>query len=287
MIVGSRGTYPIAPNTTIAPGKHLVIASLGDIFDPIGGFAGILDDLDNVVDQVDYGTVGGAPAPPPPSVWTVSLARAPDASNPIAPPTNPNVDALFWTIDLDATVGLPNDVPGPNLGESLCINEMFNNPTISLPSAIELCSASSFAVVGTDLSGWFVTTASGVEMLSGVVPAGGFLAVELDPKLLLGQNYRVDLFNSRGVRVYQKSFFGAPDTAWNCYGDCPDGAAPPDGWNYSTCGGGVTFFPMKCTLGFTNSTTGACRMVSGIPPHLVPDGVVGRTWGTIKSHFRE
>ncbi|MBK8233535.1 MAG: hypothetical protein IPK72_23890 [Candidatus Eisenbacteria bacterium] len=117
-----------------------MIGSLGDIFEPIGGLPGIIDDLERPIDGVHYGVVGGAPAPPALSMLgSVSLCRSPDASHDPAPPQNPIVDASFWTLDLTPTFGIANDVPNANLGQSLCINEMMADPSRTLSQAIELC----------------------------------------------------------------------------------------------------------------------------------------------------
>ena len=119
-------------------------------------------------------------------------------------------------------------------------------------------------------------------------------------QLELDLAYRIDLFDPHGVRVYQKSTFRAPEPRSTCYGDCPDHAAPPDGWDYVTCGGGVTFFPLDCSIGESNEVLGVCRHVTaddsdGNPPSdgdgKDPKGVAPRvvrgSWGKIKSISRE
>ncbi len=274
-IAGSKGTIPLS-QTIILPGEHKVIAGLGDIFEPIGGWAGIIDDVNTMQDRVRYGNVGGAPAPPTfGGFGTVTLCRSPDASNPEAP-RRPALDGRFWTLDLTGTMGGANDVPNPDLGRDICINELFLNPNATLADSVEFCGPASAAPApGVDINGWYLTTAYGVQFLSGIVPAGGFLGHEVDPDLQLDQALRIDLFDSNGVRVYQKGFDGAPPSI--CYGDCPDGAAPPDGWNWTTSGGGVTFFPLLCSIGFPNWVPG---QVCGI---LQAD----RSWGSIKQIFHE
>ncbi len=258
-IQGDRGRTYLQGIAPLPPGGRAVIGSLGDIFEPIGGLAGIIDDLERPIDGVHYGVVGGAPAPPALSMLgSVSLCRSPDASHDPAPPQNPIVDASFWTLDLTPTFGIANDVPNPNLGQSLCINEMMADPSRTLSQAIELCGPSTFTGGGTNLNGWFVTTAFGVQFLSGTVPSSGLLGVALNANMQLADAYRIDLFDPTGRRVYQKSSWTAPEPRATCYGDCPDHSAPADGWDYLTCGGGVTFFPLVCSIGSSNAPAGIC-----------------------------
>jgi hypothetical protein len=55
---------------------------------------------------------------------------------------------------------------------------------------------------------------------------------------------------------------------------CPDGAAPYDGYNYLTSGGGSSYFVGTQTEGFTN--TGSC-----------PVAVEATTWGQLKATYRQ
>lgn len=255
----NSGSQVLPPNTTIAAGGRAVIASTGGLHDPIGGMLGIIDDLDRMQDRVRYGVFGGAPAPPPATGFQFpSLARSPDAASTHAPPRIPAADGLFWTLDLTPTPGTENDVPNPDLGRDLCINEILHDPSASLATAIELCGPAGFAAGGTDLTGWYVATAAGIQFLHGVVPASGFLGVTIDPSLALGETYRIDLYDPRGVRVYQKSIYGVPTPASISHGDCPDGAAPPDGYDYLTCGGGIDYLPLANTIGSSNAPHGVC-----------------------------
>jgi len=299
-IFGSRGEFTIQSQITLPPGSRTVISSLGDIFDPIGGLAGIIDDLGRQGDRVRYGTVGGAPAAPGSSMLgAVSLARTPDASNVPAPPISPALDGRFWTIDLSPTFGAPNDIPNPNLGRDVCINEMMTNPTPSLPDSIEICGPAMFTGGNVNLNGWYVSTAYGVQFLSGLVPSSGLLGIGIETRLSLDNAYRIDLYDPNGVRVYQKSTYNAPEPRSTCYGDCPDHAAPPDGWDYLTCGGGVTFFPLKCSIGYPNAPGGVCVVQEdpdGGGAGSDGTGPKGRetapqirrgSWGKIKSISRE
>lgn len=283
-IRGRYGEFTIPNGTMINGGQYRVIAGLGAIFDPIGGEIAVLDLAGGgPVDRAEYGTEGGAPAPA--ASFNISLARAPDASTMPAPPLDPNFDAYFWTIDLTSTFGLMNDVPNPNPGSSVCINEMQQNPGV-LPDSLELCNPPVPLLGGViDLSGWFLSTAFGVQPLGGLIPPSSFFGVEVDDALDLPSAYRIDLFDDTGVRVFQKSFWGAPTN--QCYGDCPDGAAPPDGYDFFTCGGNVTFFLVGCSIGEQNDGgSGECEFpVVDVPD---PDGwhVVTPSWGKVKLIYR-
>lgn len=288
-IQGDLGEFVIPTPTTINSGEHKVFAGLGGIFEPIGGLIGVLDDVGSgtLRDRVRYGVLGGAPSPPPASGFSVSLSRSPDASNNPAPPLIPNADELFWTIDFSSTFGAANDVPNPNLGRDLCINEMLSDPNAVLADSVEFCNPPlAFTSGGVDLSdGYLLTTAFGVQELTGIVPAGGFLGVAVDPDLQLGDAFRVDLFAPDGVRIYQKSTYGASEPRNPCYGDCPDGAAPPDGYDFITSGGWVTFFPLECTIGFANTTADEDCRPAGLPGDEGSPVVIEKSWGEIKSWY--
>ncbi|MCC7142089.1 MAG: lamin tail domain-containing protein [Candidatus Eisenbacteria bacterium] len=288
-IAGNQGEYIIPGPAVIAPGAYKVFAGVPPIFDPIGGEVLVIDSLapSPPIDGVNYGVEGGAPAPF--AGLTVSLCRAPDGS--AGPPANPPDDALFWTIDLNSTFGAMNDQPAPDLGSWLCINEIQNNPGMA-PDSIEVCNppvplaGGGYVNLG---SGWFVTTAAGVQPLSGAVPPGGFLAVQINSDLRLSDTFRVDLYAPDSTRVFQKSFFGARSmNDPQCYGDCPDGAAPEDGFDFWSCGGDITFFEIGCSLGEENvSGMEVCHPPStgvedGPPPREVKVG----SWGKVKSLYR-
>ncbi|MEZ4650969.1 MAG: lamin tail domain-containing protein [Candidatus Eisenbacteria bacterium] len=291
-IEGSLGEYVIPSGTTINPGEYKLFVSLGGIFEPIGGLVGLLDDVGSgtIRDRVRYGVFGGAPSAPPSTSFAVSMSRSPDASNNPAPPLIPNADELFWTLDFTSTFGAMNDVPNPNLGSSLCINEMLADPQVTLASAIELCNPPVAFTMGGDVDlsdGYLLSTAFEVQELTGVVPAGDYLGITLDDALDLPTAFRVDLFAPDGTRIFQKSTYGAPEPRNTCYGDCPNGSAPADGYDFYTCGGYDTFFPLQCSIGFANYTVGdeeGC-----IPAALPDDGtspeVLERSWGEIKRAY--
>ncbi|MEZ4651437.1 MAG: lamin tail domain-containing protein [Candidatus Eisenbacteria bacterium] len=268
----NRGAHVIPQNTTIEANDRIVIASVGGLFDPIGGMLGIIDDLERTQDRVRYGILGGAPSPPPATGMSApSLARSPDASSPTAPPRSPGLDGYFWTIDLTPTPNAENDVPNPDLGRDICINEILQDPNGVLADSVEICGPATFAGGGTSLSGWYFTTPAGVQYLSGTVPASGLLGIEVDPALMLGTTYRIDLFDPTGVRVYQKSIYGVPTPPAISHGDCPDGAAPPDGWDYFSCGGGSTYFPLHPSIGSSNAPGGSCQDANDPPSDEEPE----------------
>lgn len=288
-IVANQGEYIIPAPGVIPPGGYKVFAGLGPIFDPIGGEVLVIDSLapNPPIDGVNYGVEGGAPVPF--AGLTVSLCRAPDGS--AGPPANPPNDALFWTIDLTSTFGAMNNQPAPDLGSWLCINEIQNNPGMA-PDSIEVCNPPVPLAEGGYVNlgaGWFVTTAAGVQPLSGAVPPGGFLAVQINSDLRLSDTFRVDLYAPDSTRVFQKSFYAArSQNEAQCYGDCPDGAAPEDGYDYWSCGGDATFFELGCTLGRENVTgMEVCHAPSsGVddapPPHEIRIG----SWGKVKTLYR-
>ena len=292
-IQGGLGEYVIPSGTMINPGEHKVFTSLGDIFEPIGGLIGVLDDVGSgtMQDRVRYGVFGGAPSAPPAASFAVSMSRSPDGSNNPAPPLIPNADELFWTLDFTSTFGSQNDVPNPNLGSSLCINEMLADPNLTLAAAIELCNPPVAFTGGGDVDlsdGYLLSTAFEVQELTGTVPAGGYLGIELDDALHLEAAFRVDLFAPDGTRIYQKSTYGAPEPRETCYGDCPNGSAPADGYDFFTSGGYDTFFPLVCSIGFPNHTDGEGSecVPADVPGDDAPDPeVLERSWGEIKRAY--
>lgn len=290
-IQGGLGDFTIPTGTMINPGEYKVFVGLGGIFEPIGGIVGVLDDVGsgNLQDRVRYGVLGGAPAPPPVAGLVLSLSRSPDASNTPAPPLIPNADELFWTLDFSSTFGAMNDVPNPDLGLDLCINEMLSDPSATLADSVEFCNPP-LPFAGEqpiDLTGYVLTTAFGVQALSGTIPPGGFLGHPVDSDLRLGDAFRVDLFAPNGRRIFQKSTFGAPGPRSSCYGDCPDGAGPPDGFDYYTSGGGSTFFPIDCSIGESNEMGGERCRPAGVPEPPSDPEVFEGSWGSVKGRYRE
>lgn len=119
-------------------------------------------------------------------------------------------------------------------------------------------------------------------LLNGLIPPGGFLVVTTIPGFDLENVSLLYLFRFDGTRVDQIGFHDAPPLgAEQCYARCPDGAHPYLGYNYVSSGGGISFLPRACTLGFTN---GADCYVTGLPDP--EDGNARPTdWGRIKHGF--
>ena len=282
---GSLGDYVIPDGTSIAGSggrKKFVIDEISasrseklelidEVLSPLTG--------EVVVDQVRWGCDGGAPAPPafPDSA---ALVRAPDPD--FFPPQAPPDDETWWTIDLDADFGLPsNTAPQSQLGSSLRINEV----RVSLgsdPDSVELFNP---FPVPEFVEGWFVTSAAGVVFLNGVVPPFGVAAFPV-PNLDLAWALRIDLFDMDGVRVDQKAWCFGPDS--ECFGSCPDGSSPTNGYTYETSGGGISWFDLPCTIGEPNHLEGEdfCDPVA-VPGDEGPEIEVEETgWGAIKTRFR-
>lgn len=275
------GEYVIPSPAFIFPQGRLIVRT-PIMVNRIGESIELIDDAvllgGPLADRVRFGTVGGAPAPP--LQTDAALVRVPDGI--FNPPSAPANDELFWTIDLTPNFGAVNNVPPPQLGSSLRINEL-RVGSLPAPDFLELFNPSPFPI---NVLGWFVTSAESVEPLNGFAPPFGFVVFQL-PSTQLAITQRLDLFNADSVRVDQKGF--APLALSDCYGDCPDGAAPPNGHDFATCGGWFTWFPVNCTLGQPNSTLpGQGCSTSGVetPTHPPADEVVPVGWGRLKQIYR-
>ncbi len=291
------GVPTIVPDGTIlTSGDYLVFNAQTAADFPIGEEVVLFDEVlappgpgliaatgATVIDAVSFGTQGGAPVPPP--FPGVSLARSPDGA--FGPPPLGN-DAQFWTIDFSETFGFQNDAPQPQLGSQLLINEI-QIGSLTQPDWIELYNPTGADV---DVCGWFVTTGFGLDPICGLVPANGVQAFPLE-SVLFGDALRLDLFGPFEVRVAQKGIAGV--IAFNdCHGDCPDGSAPSDGYDYWTSGGDMQWFALPCTIGNLNDFMGKPCATAGIDPDFDPGGsgsdeepeVVPSSWGNLKRTFR-
>ncbi|MEZ4647281.1 MAG: lamin tail domain-containing protein [Candidatus Eisenbacteria bacterium] len=307
----TSGTDYVFPTGSVILDGDYVAVDIGDQINPIGGHILLIDDLDSftgsgdsksarrssgdgnsartgvgrsdsgsrpgnelLIDRVRFGIAGGAPAPP--RSTGASLARVPDASaNPLLIPAD---DENWWTIDPTPTIGTTNDAQPFSLGAGPVVNEIriahgtgtdwieIFNP---LPSAV-------------DLNDWFASSGHNIWFLEGAVPPLGFAAFAV-PGLDLSITRRVDLFNPSVSRFDQKGINGAPPA--DCYGLCPDGAPPSNGYDYLTSGGGVSWFPGLCSLGSSNQSGGDCG-VSGVGDEEPPaPEVEPSSWGEIKGRF--
>lgn len=270
-IQGSKGSYVIPSPSLIPPGGYVTFL-VGDIQGERGGVTGLIDlVLDEPllartsVDEVSYGEDGSAPLPPE----GMSLTRAPDGSAGTPPIPDPDFDGLVWSADLAPTFGLENNVPEPQMGSGVVINEIdFSN--VGTGDLVELYNPDAVPVY---LDGWFLINGDNVQFLNGSIPPGGFQIILTDPTFELEEIGLLYLFQADGTRIDQIGFHDGPDLEeGECFGRCPDGAEPFLGYTYLTSGGGETFFPMPCSLGQSNEPCGVT------PPARV-------TWGRLKRHF--
>ncbi len=281
VIRAGNGDYVIPEGTKIPPNGYFIV-DVGNIVLPIGDEIELIDDLDSftgsaLADRVRFGVVGGAPAQP--RGTPVSLARTPDAS--AMPPRAAEEDELYWSLDFNPTMGDQNDVPPPDLGADVLINEFKIGGDMD-QDRVELFNPLSFSV---DVSNWRLTTAAGVVSLDGSIPPAGFSDFD-SPGTNLDAVRRVDLFDASGVRIDQVSWFGAPPNP--CFGRCPDGEGPSNGYDFFTCGGGSTWFRTICTLGGSNMTVNGECETSGVEDPFEEEGdplIESRTWGGIKRQF--
>lgn len=224
---------------TLAAGAYLEfdtslsLSNSGDIIT-------LLDDEANVVDQVGYGVSGGAP------LMNVgfSTARLFDG-------VDTGDDARDWNLDATPTRGSANDVADTALGSSLLINEMDLFPADSGPDKVELYNPGASAV---DITGWGISDGDELDMLTGSVPAGGFVVLEegVDFTGDFGGADVAYLYNAARERVDQLGWTEGPFFNF-CIARVPDGAGPNDGFNWDSSGGDVTLFDQACTLGDSNT----------------------------------
>lgn len=273
-IQGNQGTF-VVPSPGFIPQGGYVTYSVGDIQYERGGLTSLIDLVGTgksvtrtVRDAVSYGQSGSAPLPPA----GMSLCRAPDASAGTPPPPDPFLDGLVWTIDPTPTFDSENDAPPPLPGQSVRLNEL--DP--GLPGGGDSFELFNPLGAPTNLAGWFLINGDGIQILNGIVPAGGFLLLATIPGFDLEEVGLLYLFQPDGVRVDQLGFHDAPELGeTECYARCPDGAPPYLGFNYVTSGGGDTFVPRTCTLGESNAR--AC----GETP------VENLRWGGLKTRFTQ
>lgn len=287
---GDLGDFVIPDETVIGAGAYLVFADLGGILHDIGGQGALIDDLKLSRDAVDYGQVGSAPLPHDDP--GVSLCRTPDAA--AGPPLDPADDARFWSLDLTATFGGPNDVPNPALGSSAVFNELGTTvPSIRMGSdAFEIYNPTGAIII---LADWYASFGAGSTyfLTNSFVAPGGVVVETLPPELELDTTQLAYLFTDLHARVDQLGWSGsflagagaggagdpasvasAGEGGELCIARCPDGAGPNDGYDGATSGGGETLVFTTCSLGDRN--VGAC----------MPSPVLPMSWGVIKGRYR-
>ena len=111
-----------------------------------------------LVDEVFYGTKGGAPLPP----YGSSTARSPNG-------VDTDDFARDWNVDQTPTRGVANDGPGTNLGSSIIINEQ--NGYSPGGDFYELFNPTANPV---DLSGWQASDGDDIEISQALSHQGIF-----------------------------------------------------------------------------------------------------------------
>ncbi|NNE42701.1 MAG: hypothetical protein HKN12_00705 [Gemmatimonadetes bacterium] len=287
--INGSGSWVIAGAPLLMPGAYVVVNSPGDIFDDQGGYIELLEA--NAEDGVYYGQQGSAPLPPATQLprggagfmTGSSLARAPDASLLGAPPTPaPSSDGAFWTIDVTPTFGAVNDVATSALGTSLRINELDPKPSGG-GDVVELYNPLAGPV---DVMDWYLCNGDGFLVLSGIIPAGGFLGFTAPAGFELDENELIYLFRDDHVRVDQIGFHLPPVRSnapaldsCQCYARVPDGSGPTNGWDWINSGGDVSLLRVVCTPNAANLAVTACGAV-GV------EGIPVRSWGRVKTGWR-
>jgi len=203
-----------------------------------------------VIDVVSYGAVGPAP------LFYLFSGDSITAGS-IARTSYVGTGADYWTIDFDATPGLPNDAPAPNLGSSIIINEVDYSENVDGQwEWIEF-----YNPTGSDISmnGWRFSDGDDLFIINGLtVPAMGLAAWHDSTSLSIAAGDVAYLFDDNGVRLDQIGFADFNPVEKALIGTLqriPDGAGPNDGYNYLTSGGGVTWFDRTHTMGGYNSVT--------------------------------
>lgn len=250
---------------------------------PIGGEIALIDVMSgqHLEDHVAFGNQGGAPAPGAAgSLNTCSLARCPDASTLSSCNQSATEFASYWTLSCPPTFCGINDVCEESaLGGPVVMNEVSSSSAKDRASLELFNTSSGFAADGR-IDGWFLSTGFGLQTLSGTIPSLGYLAVEIDDALDFTRAERIDLFTSSGVRVFQLGIAGSnPED--DCFRACPDGAIPPDGWDFTSSGGRTLFFPGECSFGSGNRCA-----PSGMSSDHVSDRYRFGTWGDVKRTYR-
>jgi hypothetical protein len=244
---GAGSLFPLAVGDTLEPGEHRVfplpdalpaverIRRRGDVlelFDPA---------LDEILDRVDFGDTGGAPADILADVAS-TLARVTSTPDPQG-----TASATAWTVDLTGTLGSANNAATPALGGNVAINEII--PAAANAVVIELYNGGPGPV---DLNGWSLTSAQCHIHLAGTLPPDGFRTFLVTP-LIFDFNLVVYLFAPGEMRVDQMGLSDAPGvqtTYQQALGNglsfqrFPDGNGPHSGYDLPSID-----FPISVRLG--------------------------------------
>jgi hypothetical protein len=221
-----------------------------ELFDPA---------LDNLVDLLRFGDSGGAPCDID-SVATSSIARAAGTADPSGV-----TSATNWSVDFTATLGSTNNVPLPQFNHEVLINEI-------IPQGGSI-RAELFNTTGqtVNLNGYRLTTGIDQLLLSGLLPAGGFLSFDITA-LNFEFSLNLYLFRNDEVRIDQLGLSDSPGnqntwvqarTAGESIGRCPNGNGSQIGFDLPSSGFPFSLRRMPATAGISNN----CNLTSGVPVH--------------------
>jgi uncharacterized repeat protein (TIGR01451 family) len=234
--------YTIPPGTILGAGSYWVYNTTGDL-DNGGDVISLYDGGAALVDQVGYGNYGGAPAP---STVYRTAARVPNG-------TDTGDHARDWNLTLTPTSGSANDAPTVLLGSNLILNE-FDNYPVAGNDMVEVYNPTAGTIVLTD---WLLSDGDAVAPIVTAVsvPPGGWLVLEETVDWTVSMDfssYDVGyLFQPDGIRVDQIGWAGEYED--NTFQRIPDGAGPNDGYDWGSSGGGVSWFDLPETLGYSNA----------------------------------
>ena len=246
---GAGTTFIGAVN--LAPGAYFVVnaTEAGDNFDLAndGDFAYLCNATHGEIDAVAFGYSGGAPLSHTVSGAGNSTARTPNG-------TDTDDYAADWNIDTTPTPALVNDAPAVLLGSTVLFNEIDVFPAIG-NDMVEIYNPTAQAV---NLNGWLLSDGDGVATIvtSPTVNPGSWVVLEETVDWALSMDFNnVDvayLFLPNGVRVDQIGWYNEYED--NTFQRIGDGQGPNDGYNWTSSGGGVTWFDVPSTLGYSNNT---------------------------------
>lgn len=223
-----------------------------ELFDPA---------LDSLLDRLRFGDSGGAPIDVD-SVATSSIARALGTADPSGV-----TSATNWSVDFTATLGSTNNVPLPQFNQEVLINEI-------IPQGGSI-RAELFNNTGqtVNLNGYRLTTGIDQLLLSGLLPAGGFLSFDITA-LNFEFSLNLYLFRNDEVRIDQLGLSDSPgnQTTWNqakvlgrSIGRCPDGAGAQIGFDLASSGFPFNLRTMSPSAGSPNSCTVAGESSNHVP----------------------
>lgn len=257
--------YTIPGGTVLPPGGYYVYSTLGNLLHNDGDLIRLADSTGILVDVVGYGIRGAAPLPP--QYW--GAARVPNGQD-------TDDDARDWNLDETETQGTVNDAPPVDLGSSLILNEFDNYPPASGNDKVEIYNPTSTTITMTN---WLLSDGDAVAPIVTAVsvPPGGWLVLEETVDWTADMDFASAdvgyLFRPDGTRVDQIGWYNEYED--NTFQRICDGAGPNDGYDWSSSGGGVTWFDLPQTLGGTN-TPGPVdvKVDKSGPSSVLPGGLI-------------